>query len=808
MRAILSPAAFLLAALLPLATLSCATAPPRGASEEARIAALVATMPTERKIAQLVMPDISTISPDDVRHYRFGTILNGGNSGPYGNERAPAAKWLELADTMWSAAMSPDPSGAPLIPMLWGTDAIHGHSNVVGATLFPHNIALGATRDLALVRRIGAATAAEIATTGIDWTFAPTLAVVGDVRWGRSYESYSSDPDLVASLGVAMIEGLQGRPGTRAFLDQDHVLATAKHFFGDGGTGGVDQGDTKGPLDQLVTLHGRPYPAAIAAGAQTVMASFSSINGVKMHGDAALLTGLLRGTMGFDGLVVGDWNGHAQVPGCTATNCAQSLLAGVDVYMAPEEWRGLIATLTRQVADGTIPQARLDEAVTRVLRVKLRAGLFDKPRPAQRALGGHFAMLGSPAHRAIAREAVAKSLVLLKNDGVLPLRSGARLLVTGPGADSIARQAGGWSISWQGGGDLTNADFPGATSVHAGIAAALTGEGQAILSADGGFQQRPDVAIVVFGEEPYAEFSGDRKDLILRDEAGLALLKRYRAQGIRTVAVLLSGRPLWMNRELAASDAFVAAWLPGSEGGGIADLLVGTAAGRPRRDFTGRLPFAWPAQCQGGATTPLAAPGFGGSYARPASLPAFDASCAILTAEQAEIALFDRSTIGAIRAVAEDKDGRADLPRLTGSSPARLVAITAIDRAVQEDARRIDWRGAASVSIVLPPLARAAAGYDLVIDYQVAAASTASTASTAAIALSANCAACKASIDLAPTFALAALKGWRSARIPLRCVAGEGVSALRLTGAAGASLSLSGARLVPNSGASDCRGPY
>ena len=808
MRRTANLAAALLAAAVALA--SCA-APRAGAphgpsvapaAEEARIAALLARMPVERKVAQLVMPDISAITPDDVRRYRFGTILNGGNSGPFGNERAPAAKWLELADAMWAASTAPDPSGAPVVPLLWGTDAVHGHNNVVGATLFPHNIGLGATRDAGLVRRIGEATAAEIAVTGIDWTFAPTLAVVQDVRWGRTYESYSSDTALVSELGAAMVEGLQGRPGTPQFLDQRHVIATAKHFFADGGTGGIDQGDSKGDPAQLIATHAPPYSAAIAVGVQTVMASFSSLNGVKMHGNRDMLTGLLRDRMGFDGLVVGDWNGHAQVPGCSNSSCPQSLLAGVDVFMVPEDWRALHDTLLGQVRDGTIPMARLDEAVARVLRVKLRAGLLDKPRPSQRVLGGRFDELGSPGHRALARQAVRQSLVLLKNDGVLPLRASARLLVTGPAANSIADQSGGWSISWQGGGDLTNADFPGATSIFAGIAAAVAGKGKAVLSPDGSYAERPDAAIVVFGEPPYAEFSGDRKDLILRDERGLELLRRYRAAGIPTVSIFLSGRPMWMNREIAASDAFVAAWLPGSEGGGLADVLVGTAAGKARFDFRGRLPFAWPAQCDRMDSRPLYPLGFGLDYRQRQRAAALDERCATLESRQAEVVLFDRTLGPAVAVAAEDQAGRTALPRLAGATPGGAFASLPADRAAQEDVRRLEWRGPASLSIAPPPTAGLLRDYDLLIDYLVA------RPPAGTLMLGAECLGCSASIDLTPTLALAAQKGWRTARLPLHCIAMDNALSLRLTGKGPVSFTLAAARLVPAARKASCTGPF
>jgi beta-glucosidase len=329
------------------------------ASEDARIADLLARMSLERKVAQLIQPQINSFTAEDMERYRFGSYLNGGNGGPYGEEFAPASDWLKLADEMYLASSKPLPGGEPVIPTMWGTDAVHGHTNVVGATVFPHNIGLGATRDADLLRRIGAATAAEIAATGIDWNFSPTIAVARDDRWGRTYESYSEDPAIVAPLGAALVEGLQGKAGDPERLRGARVIATAKHFFADGGTSqGVDQGDVNGDIEALKAIHARPYPAAIAAGVESIMASFNSINGVKMHGNRELLTGVLRDEMGFTGLVVGDWNAHGQIDGCKVDDCPQALLAGLDIYMVPDDWKALHANLVRQVRDGTIPHRR------------------------------------------------------------------------------------------------------------------------------------------------------------------------------------------------------------------------------------------------------------------------------------------------------------------------------------------------------------------------------------------------------------------------------------------------------------------
>ncbi|MDJ0643646.1 MAG: glycoside hydrolase family 3 N-terminal domain-containing protein [Erythrobacter sp.] len=674
------------------------TAVAQAVDGEAQIADLVSRMSLERKVAQLIQPQINSVTPEEMRDYRWGSYLNGGNGGPYGDEFAPASEWLRLADAMWDASTAPLPDDEPAIPTIWGTDAVHGHTNVIGATIFPHNIALGATGDPDLVRLIGAATATEIEVTGIDWNFSPTVAVARDDRWGRTYESYSEDSQIVARMGAALVEGLQGRKGADDYLGRGRVIATAKHFFGDGGTEqGVDQGDVNGDIDALMAVHAVPYPYAIEAGVETIMASFNSINGRKMHGNKDLLTDVLRVEMGFEGLVVGDWNGHGQVKGCTVSDCAQSLMAGLDIYMVPDDAVALHKTIIAQVGDGTIPMARIDEAVTRVLRLKQRAGLLgrDAAKPSERPNAGKYDKLGMAPHRAVAREAVAKSQVLLKNDGVLPLKEGASILVAGVAADSIAQASGGWTLTWQGGRELTNDYFPGATSIFAGIKeAAEASGGSAILSEDGSFSAKPDVAVVVFGEEPYAEFAGDRKNLVFGDEEGLELLRKFDAEGVPTVAVFLSGRPMWVNRELNAADAFVASWLPGSEGAGVADVLFGN------REATGRLSFSWPARCEGeplngpdGALFPL---GYGRQLADTSSLATLDEDCGFVGAGSASDWYSDGRLVAGVTASA----GGVDLPNLRGSAGGLIAR--GIDKDRQEDARAIAF-GADSSLVVTGP---------------------------------------------------------------------------------------------------------
>jgi len=576
---------------------------------EARLDVLVAAMTPHDKVGQVIMGEIQHLSPEDVKRYRLGAVLNGGGSFPHGNRHASAADWLALADAFHDASIDRD-DGLPAIPVIWGTDAVHGANNVFGATLFPHNIGLGAGANPQLLRLIGAATAREVAATGIYWNFAPTLAVPRNDRWGRTYEGYSEQPGLVAELGAALIEGMQG-VAEDGFMAPGKVLATAKHFLGDGGTtGGVDQGNTEVGEAELTRIHAAGYRAALSGGAQTAMVSFSSWNGLKMHANPYLLKEVLKGRMGFDGFLVGDWDGHSQVPGCTASSCPQAFNAGVDMFMAPKHWKALHRNLLRQVGSGEIEAARLDDAVRRILRVKLRAGLLDAPRPSARPLAPQgaaaarqrSAWIGHPEHRALARRAVRESLVLLKNDGgVLPVAPGGRVLVAGAAAAHIPSQLGGWSMTWQG-DDIENADFPGAASILDGLRAAVEETGGTVefmrfaeVSA-GPMGPQPDVALLVYGEEPYAEYEGDVETLEFsaRDKSHLEAARRLQAAGVPVVSVLLNGRPLAVPDEIEASDAFVVAWLPGSEGAGVADMLIADGRGAPRHPFTGRLPFSWP----------------------------------------------------------------------------------------------------------------------------------------------------------------------------------------------------------------------
>jgi beta-glucosidase len=562
---------------------------------ESTVASILSSMTTAEKVGQMVQAEIAYVTPNQAREWNLGSVLNGGGSWPNG-QYSTVADWVALADSFYTASTDKSDGGAG-IPLIWGTDAVHGHNNVIGATIFPHNIGLGATNNPQLMREIGEITALEVAATGIDWVFAPTLAVVRNDTWGRTYEGYSEDPEIVRAYAGEIVKGLQGE-GDNLF-GPANVIATAKHFVGDGGTeNGIDQGNTVVSEDVLRNVHSQGYFSALEAGAQTVMASYNSWNGSKLHGNQYLLTDVLKQQMGFDGFVIGDWNGHGQVPGCSDDQCAEAIMAGVDMIMVPIAWQPLIQNTISQIENGTIPMSRIDDAVSRILRVKMRAGYGDKVKPSERLHANNSSLIGAPAHRAVARKAVRESLVLLKNSGnILPLDRNLDVLVAGDAANDIGKQSGGWSVSWQG---LTNSNnsFPGSTSIYQGIQSVVNSAGGTTrLNASGNYSgSKPDVAIVVFGEAPYAEGAGDLSNIEYQagNKSDLALLESLKAQNIPVISIFITGRPLWANKELNASNAFVAAWLPGSEGGGIADVIFKAENGEINHDFTGKLSFSWP----------------------------------------------------------------------------------------------------------------------------------------------------------------------------------------------------------------------
>jgi beta-glucosidase len=550
------------------------------------MAALLADMTLEEKIGQITQVEKNSLRPEDVTRSFIGSVLSGG--GGYPTPNTPQA-WHAMVTSFQEAALAT----RLRIPLLYGVDAVHGHNNVTGATIYPHNIGLGATRDAALVRRIGRATAQEVAATSIHWNFAPAVTVPQDIRWGRTYEGYSEDTSIVSELGAAYILGLQGddlaQPGA--------VLACAKHYLGDGGTTwgsvdrfgavdelwgeperkiGIDQGITGADEATLRAIHLPPYAAAIRAGARSIMVSFSSWQDVKMHAQRYLLTDVLKGELGFDGFLISDWMAINQIDPDYYTCVVTSMNAGLDMVMVPFDYHLFITTLTDAVEKGYVPMDRIDDAVSRILRVKYALGLFERPMVAPDRLD----VIGSAAHRALAREAVQKSAVLLKNDNAaLPLaKDTPRVLVAGLGADDLGLQCGGWTIEWMGQlGRLTS----GTTLLEA-LRTTLAPGAAVHYAADGAFDAAAapaEVGLVVLAEPPYAEGVGDRANLALRPEQ-VALVERVRARCQKLVLVLYAGRPLLLNAVLDQCDAIVAAWLPGSAGEGLADVLCGEAAFR------------------------------------------------------------------------------------------------------------------------------------------------------------------------------------------------------------------------------------
>ena len=553
-------------------------------------------MTLEQKVGHVIMPEINSVTPEEVKKYQFGTILNGGGGFPNQNKNSSVQDWKNLSKIYYEA--SPVIDGVR-VPILWGTDAVHGHNNVIGATIFPHNIGLGATRNELLVRKIGNAVAKEVASTGIIWTFAPTVAVPKNDLWGRTYEGFSENTDLVSSLGKSFIIGLQGE--SESFLDENHILATVKHFVGDGGTNnGIDQGNTIIDEFLLKEVHAKPYYDAINECALSIMASFNSWNGKKMHGNKYLLTEVLKSQMGFNGFIVGDWNGHGQIPGCEDNNCPDALISGVDIYMVPTEWESLYFNTLEQVRNGVIPIERLNDAVQRILIVKEHLGLFNQRVP--HSYNKNF--LGSKDHIALAREAVRESIVLLKNhNNNLPMNPNKKYLIVGEMSQQIENQMGGWTITWQGksweGVNLSNEDFPNTQSIFGSLSNFIIQNGGSVeYSKDGSYKNKPDTVIFVYGETPYAEGEGDIVNLNFskNNQNLLRKMRMFQKNNISVVSLFISGRPLIVDNEIKYSDSFVSIWLPGTAVEGINDVIFSNKDGSINYDFKGKLSFSWPSK--------------------------------------------------------------------------------------------------------------------------------------------------------------------------------------------------------------------
>ena len=553
-------------------------------------------MTLEQKVGHVIMPEINSVTPEEVKKYQFGTILNGGGGFPNQNKNSSVQDWKNLSKSYYEA--SPIIDGVR-VPILWGTDAVHGHNNVIGATIFPHNIGLGATRNELLVKKIGNAVAKEVASTGIIWTFAPTVAVPKNDLWGRTYEGFSENTDLVSSLGKSFIIGLQGE--SESFLDEDHILATVKHFVGDGGTNnGIDQGNTIIDELSLKEVHAKPYYAAINECALSIMASFNSWNGKKMHGNKYLLTEVLKSQMGFNGFIVGDWNGHGQIPGCEDNNCPDALISGVDIYMVPSEWESLYLNTLEQVRNGVIPIERLNDAVQRILIAKEHLGLFNQRIPHN--YNKNF--LGSKDHRMLARQAVRESIVLLKNQNKnLPMNPNKKYLIVGEMSQQIENQMGGWTITWQGksweGVNLSNEDFPNTQSIYDSLSNFIIQNGGSVeYSKDGSYKNKPDTVIFVYGETPYAEGEGDIVNLNFskNNRNLLRKMRMFQKNNISVVSLFISGRPLIVDNEIKYSDSFVSIWLPGTAVEGINDVIFSNKDGSINYDFKGKLSFSWPSK--------------------------------------------------------------------------------------------------------------------------------------------------------------------------------------------------------------------
>jgi beta-glucosidase len=587
--------------LIAAACLCWAAVKPKSLSSyDPQVKALLAQMTLDEKIGQMTQPEQNELKdPADVENYFVGSLLSGGSSDP--KEGNSIEAWTNLYDRLQARTQNTRLK----IPILYGIDAVHGHNNVLNAVIFPHNIGLGCTRNPKLVEQVERVTAEEIRATGIQWAFGPCVTVPQDIRWGRTYEGFSEDPKLVRELSGPAVRGFQGKD----YSDPLGVLACAKHFVGDGGTAygstktGLDQGDTKVDEATLRKVHLQGYYSAIEAGVGTIMPSYSSWNGVKCSASKQLLTDLLKNEMGFEGFLISDYNAIDQINKNYKEAVAISINAGMDMVMVPTRYREYYKDLKELVGEGKVPMSRIDDAVTRILRVKFAMGLMDPKRSqlADRSLQKSF---GSPEHRAVARQAVRESMVLLKNDRkLLPLsKKTARIHIGGKNADDIGNQCGGWTIDWQGkSGPIT----PGGTTILAAIKGAVSKETKVTFSRDGEDAAGADVGVVVIGETPYAEMKGDRSELSL-DNEDAAAVKAMRAAGIPVVVIVVSGRPMVLGDVLDQAGAVLAAWLPGTEGQGVADVLFGDY--KP----TGKLSFTWPRSNT--KADPLFAYGYGLKY--------------------------------------------------------------------------------------------------------------------------------------------------------------------------------------------------
>ncbi|MEV6900953.1 glycoside hydrolase family 3 N-terminal domain-containing protein [Amycolatopsis sp. NPDC051372] len=540
-----------------------------------RVADLMKRMTLDDKLGQMMQAErLGVKSPADVTTARLGSLLSGGSSQPTPNT---PVTWADMYDGFQKAALA-TPLG---IPLIYGVDAVHGHNGVYGATVFPHNIGLGASRDPKLVEKIGRATAEEVSGTGIDWDFAPCLCVARNDRWGRTYESFGEVPQLATEM-TSIITGLQGH----SLGGPASVLATAKHYVGDGGTtGGVNEGNTQLSEQELRAIHLPPFKEAVKRGVGSVMVSYSSWNDVKLHANKYLVTDVLKKELGFDGIVVSDYNGVDKIDGQTGftpDEVEASINAGIDMVMVPYDWQKFIDTLRSLVQDGKVPMSRIDDANRRILTKKFQLGLFEHPLTDRRYLG----TIGSQEHRNLARQAVRESQVLLKNEhNVLPLdKSHNKVFVAGKSADDIGNQAGGWTVGWQG---TSGPVIPG-TTILQGIEKTVKKSSTVTFSKDGsGIDKSYDVAVAVVGETPYAETKGDRPGDMGLDATDLATLQKLHDSGVPTVVVLVSGRPLDIAKQLPDWAGLIESWLPGSEGQGVADVLFG--------DYnpTAKLPVTW-----------------------------------------------------------------------------------------------------------------------------------------------------------------------------------------------------------------------
>lgn len=755
---------------------------PTATNIESQVSDLLARMTLAEKVGQLMLVDAAYVTPKQVTQFNLGAVSYRGQSSAQVGQDNFVKRHLLRADQFWLASLDKQDGGIG-IPILQGIDPAVGNNAILGTTVLPLHIGLGAAHDPELMFKVGKRLALETRILGADWLFSPSLAVAPAATIATAYDSYSQDPVLVAQYADKLVTAMQGELSTSDFLGVSGVIATGKHFVGSGANQFAIELAHSVPTEaELIQIQAAGFISAIHSGVQTMMVSLDNWYGIAMHGSKEILTDVLVEKLGFDGIVIGAWNGHADVKGCSEYSCPQAINAGLDMLMATENWQTLYNNTLSQVENGDIPVQRLDQAVTRILRVKLRARLFSAELPSSRPFAGEFEILASPIYKSLATEAVRKSLVLLKNNNqILPLKPTSRVMVAGDVANNIVIQTAQSQWFSLAEGDFKN-KFPIGQSVYSGIQHVVNGAGGSVhLNPLGDYQQTPDVAIVVFGSSTIRRLQVDNPNSAAHLSSGLAILTKLKKQGIPTVAVFLSDRPEWVNSEINQADAFVAAWLPGTEGGGIADLLFTDSSGVNKYDFTGRLSFIWPQfppstiqPFNTSAMQPFLPIGYGLSLSDNRALGPLDEQIKGERNEYITRYVYAGDPVVPWRMLLRDGKGEIQVNSTHQASVAGTLLAQAANYNTAEDTVILTWNGDATFAIEGSPIdlsTQTTGDMTFQIDYRVL------QANIQQASLLLGCGeGCSVSMDISESLQSVEGKGWQTALVKLSCFASSGAN--------------------------------